>query len=248
MIATLIYALYWLAEGGIDRITQICNKPQNGFLLITNSWFVIAIAVFYLIFYFSFNWCKGNYHWGIRRTIIDVCLYIVFAYLIGLGGWWFYSSFAFIVGMIWKENETKINQIIKKHYLMFVSGWVCVLCLGQLIRMLNSKTIHSIILYDIAFLIASAAFVGIVFSFFKKITIKSKLWNFLGSISFEVYLLHELVYNVLRNETLGIYINYDFLYVALVIIITVCFACIFNIIVTKRIVKHVLMSNRNSSI
>ena len=183
IIATLIYASTGI-EGGFEKIIQICNNRENGFLLITNSWFVIAIAVFYLIFYLAFNWCNGNFRKGIIRSLIGVWLFIVLAYLVGLGGWWFYSSLAFVLGMIWKEYEKKINQIIERKWLLFILGWVGIFAFGYVIRLLNSKTVHSPVVYDIALLIASAAFAGMIY-LLKRISVNNNLWSLLGNISFE---------------------------------------------------------------
>mgnify|MGYP000942307745 CR=1 FL=1 len=236
----MIYALYWYAEGGFEKIIQICNNRENGFLLITNSWFVIAIAVFYLIFYLAFNWCNGNFRKGIIRSLIGVWLFIVLAYLVGLGGWWFYSSLAFVLGMIWKEYEKKINQIIERKWLLFILGWVGIFAFGYVIRLLNSKTVHSPVVYDIALLIASAAFAGMIFTLLKRISVNNNLWSFLGNISFEIYLVHELVYNILRNENLGIYVSNNLLYVTLVIFISIGCAYMFNTFITRRLVAKIL--------
>lgn len=240
MIATLIYALYWFAEGGYERIAQICNNRENGYLLITNSWFVITIAVFYLVFYLSFNWCRGNYRKGIKRTLIGIFIYIAVAYLIGLGGWWFYSSLAFVLGMIWKDRESEINNIAMKNWWLFLFSWGIIFAVGYAIRFLNSRTLNSPLVYDAALLIASTAFACLVFSILKKISVNNMLWNFLGGISFEIYLLHELVYNIFRNEKLGIYVRNDFLYVSLVILISVGTAFVYNSLITRRLIHKML--------
>lgn len=240
IIATLIYALYWFVEGGVNRIIQICSNHKNGYLLITNSWFVIAIVVFYLIFFLAFNKCKENFRLGIRKSFMGVLVYILLAYSIGLGGWWFYSSFAFILGMVWKEREKDINSFIERKWVMFLIGWLGLFVLGYAIRLVNSRAMHSPVVYDGALLIASAAFAGIIFAFLKKVTVNNCLWKFLGNISFEIYLLHELVYNILRNENLGIYISNDFLYVSLTILISIGCAYLFNSIITKRVISEIL--------
>lgn len=240
VIATLIYALYWYAEGGFGKIVQICNNRENGFLLITNSWFVIAIAVFYLIFYLAFSWCNGNFRGGIIRSLIGVCLFIVLAYLAGLGGWWFYSSLAFVLGMTWKEYEKSINQIVERKWFLFILGWGGIFAFGYAIRLLNSKTVHSPVVYDVALLIASAAFAGIIFTLLKRISVNNKLWNFLGNISFEIYLVHELIYNILRNGNRGIYVSNNLLYVTLVIFISIGCAYLFNAFITRRLVAKIL--------
>lgn len=236
----MVYGLYWFAEGGFDRIAQICNNHQNGYLLITNSWFVIAIAVFYLIFFLSFNWCRGDFRKGIRYTLIGICLYIGLAYLAGLGGWWFYSSLSFALGMIWKEHEARINQIAEKKRLLFLAGWGCLFVVGYAFRFINSRTIHSPVAYDIALLIASTAFTGLIFTLLKRITLENKLWLFLGNIAFEIYLIHELIYNVLRNKNLGIYVSDDLMYVGLVILISVDCAYLFNKLITKKLISKIL--------
>ncbi len=240
MIATVLYALYWFTAGGMKRIIQICNNRENGCLLITNSWFVIAIAIFYLIFYFSFINCKENYRLGIILSFIGISIYIVIAYALGLGGWWFYSSYSFILGIVWKENEIRINSIVERRYVICLLGWIGIFASGYALRLLNGKTLSSPAIYDIALLIASAAFAGIVFTLVKKISVNNQIWTFLGKISFEIYLLHELVYNFLRNEDNGLFIRSDVLYASMVVVLSVFCAYIFNIVVTKQIVTKVV--------
>lgn len=240
MIATLFYALYWFAEGGYEKIVQICNNRENGYLLITNSWFVIAIAVFYFVFYLAFNWYNGDFRKGIIRSLIGVCLFIVMAYMGGLGGWWVYSSLSFILGITWKEHEIRINHTIERKWLLFLFVWGCIFAVGYVIRFVNSNSAHSPVVYDIALLIASSAFVGMVFTVLKKASVNNRLWSFLGSISFEIYLLHELVYNILRNRNLGCYIGNDLLYVGSVILISTGCAYLFKAVITRRIVSTLL--------
>ncbi len=239
IIATMIYALFWFLEGGIERILEICNNHENGYLLITNSWFVVVIAIFYLIFYFAFRRCDGDFKRGIRGTMIGVSLFIVIAYMIGLGGWWYYSSFGFVLGIIWKENEVKINRIAEQKWFLFLAEWGCVFIIGYVIRFVNSRFIHSPVIHDASFLLASVAFAGAIFTLLKKIIVNSKIMNFLGKISFEIYLLHELIYNFLRNENLCIYIANDLLYVCLVVILSVGSAYVFNTFIVKRCLRKI---------
>lgn len=234
-IATLLYAMYWFFEGGAERVIQICNNRKNGYLLITNSWFVIEIAIFYMVFFLSFNWCVGDFRKGIIKSLVGVCLFMVLAYAVGLGGWWFYSSLTFVLGMVWKENETNINQFSEKKWFLFIARWGIIFAFGYAVRFLNSRTVHSPVIYDLALLISSFGFTGIVFSILKKISINSYLWDFIGRVSFELYLIHELIYNILRNEKLGLYVENDLLYVSLVVFLSVVCAYIFNKIITKKL-------------
>lgn len=236
VIASLIYAIYWASEGGVEKIIQICDNHKNGYLLITNSWYVIAISIFYIVFFFAFRYCKNNYKAGILFSFIGILTYIVIAYLIGLGGWWFYSSFAFIVGMLWCEKEVAINKIEGKNYVLFIFFWAVIFIIGYILRFFNSNELHSAIVYNIALLISSAGFVGFVFSILNRVSLNNQLWRFIGKISYEIYLLHELIYNILRNNKLGIYIQSDFLYVIYTLIISIIFAYIFNLLITKKIV------------
>ena len=95
-------------------------------------------------------------------------------------------------------------------------------------------------MYDVALLIAPAAFAGIIFTLLKRISVNNKLWNFLGNISFEIYLVHELIYNILRNGNRGIYVSNNLLYVTLVIFISIGCAYLFNAFITRRLVAKIL--------
>lgn len=233
LFATFIYFVYWLCEGGFSRIIQICDNSQNGYLLITNSWFVVTIIIFYFIFWVAFSVSKNNNRKGLAFASLGVTCYIVVAYLIGLGGWWFYSSFGFVLGMLWKANEGRIYSFIKNKFLLFWAIFLCGFFVGYCLRLINSKTIQSPMIYNIALLLASAAFTGMIFTVLKRIDISNRIWTFLGSISFEIYLIHELVYSILRSNSLGIYISNDLLYVTLVLVISVIAAFGFNLFIKK---------------
>lgn len=212
IIANVIYCIYYLSTISISGVIKVMNNHANGYLLITNSWFVIAISIFYIIFYFSFKNNTDNISRGFFLCTIGVLLYIFCAYAFGLGTWWYYSSFSFLLG-IYVRYKLDINlRNFCFSTILFFFAYV--------VRFLNSLMIGSVVIAVVCNLISSAAFPLMIIFLYSKIHFRNGIWIFLGNISFEMYLLHELVYKALRDKSTNLYITNDLLYVILTLGIT----------------------------
>lgn len=229
----------------MEKIFQICSSRENGYLLITNSWYVIAVAIFYFIFFLAFSWCGNDYRVCIKRIFLGIVLFVAVAFFMRLGGWWIYSSFSFIAGIVWKEKEESIKKFIndgKWGLLLFSNMGIFVFWFVA--RAFNSFTIQSEFIYILCVLMYSAAFACLVFVLLAKISIINRFWRFIGSISFEIYLLHELIYNLLRNKKLGFYVQSDLIYVLLVIAVSIGLAYVFKKSITENLSRLINRTNK----
>lgn len=71
----------------------------------------------------------------------------------------------------------------------------------------------------------------ILFRILKKVNLNDRLFNFLGNISFEIYLYHGIVMYLLRNQYC--YLKWDFIYAILVIELSIVLAKFMNIVNQK---------------
>ena len=60
IIVSCLYGAYYWIIGGKEQLLDVITRKQNGFLVIQNSWFIVAIAVFYCFFYVAFKFMKVN--------------------------------------------------------------------------------------------------------------------------------------------------------------------------------------------
>ncbi|MCI8483228.1 MAG: acyltransferase [Lachnospiraceae bacterium] len=228
LAASGLYALWYLITGGWQKLYETVHVRENGYLVITNSWFVLTLLLFCLIFFISFRKFCDQIGRGIFCCFCLVTLFIVLAYFAGLGAWWYYSSYAFLTGMLyqWSENCSlrKRSDKLFQRVVLILAATIFVLSYGA--RILNARYVGNAAISIAACLCASAVFPLMVFILQRKIMVVNRFWIFLGKISFEIYLLHELAYQMLRSSLL--YIKSDTVYVLMVIFITIITAIMFQ--------------------
>lgn len=154
------------------------------------KWYVIAIITFYIGFYFTFKYLKGN------KSIIGMFLVITWycyrCYTLGRGEWWYNSVYCFLIGILFGRYSETIIDFIKKRYLT-VS-----LILSVLFSIYHENVIFNggIVTTNLAaiFFVLLCVFVCMKFSIGNEITM------FLGSISYEIYLVHRIFLDVFLNR------------------------------------------------
>ena len=239
-MVSVFYLLFWIVLGGKELLLLRCNRPENAFLLIPQSWFVIVISVFYILFYLSFKIFKGrvigqqnDYAKSLNmagggKLLIFVLLWIAFARIIGLGAWWYYSVLCFPIGCFYCIEEQRISRKFS-WLLIVVFSLFFILC--YLLRQYNSNHFHVEWIWIMAHLGASASFVVVVMSLFKNVNIECNILSFWGSISYEIYLIHLVWIELLRSKY--IYIPSDFLYLVFIIACSVVSALAIHKITPK---------------
>lgn len=226
---------------------EIFNSFFDGEPVVRFSWYVQVILYFYILFYVAAKLFKNK----VKINVVifaGTIFYCLFAtkYL-SMGNWWVNSCFSFFAGIYWtsyKDKYSVINKNIKKVvcYLIIVS-FVSVIILG--VQFLTSGyTIHDFFQYNeladcvmkkpvsIVFMnILCVSLMIIMFCILRKVKLNDKVFNFLGKISFELYLYHGIIMYLLRNKYC--YLKYDFIYAVLVIGLSILLATLMNIIDQK---------------
>lgn len=152
-----------------------------------NTWFVFAIVLFYLFFFLAAKLTTEARHinlilWGFST------LYIIVLHQLGWGGWWYNSVFALNIGFTYACVEPQVKlRLVRRPWLLVASlaliGFVlyaalkvqaCVPDCPAVCRYLASCLVP-------LFVVLTVYCVGMV---------KSRVLDFLGSISYEIYLVH----------------------------------------------------------
>lgn len=243
-----------LTLGIISPLTVILSLI--GIMLVnSHAWYIVAITVFYLAFYFCFKKSKNDknalIHMGIFSVIyILVCIVLGHGFLWFQGEWWYNSSFLFFIGMLVAYNEEKITAYAKEKYKILLP----ISLIGTVITiLLDIFILHAVSYYSsivgcfvcLAFQLPSIIFfVMFVLLVSMKIKFNNPALDFLGKIALEVYLIHNLFLAGFRSNC--IFIENDILYLAAIYASTILAACILHVIDQKLIksIKHVPSANQ----
>ena len=236
-ICNILYLFVYYLTG--DRFgLKLSLEYVSGIQLINpQSWYIIVIALFYFVFFVTFR--------VIRDRIISFFLLGVFQIAFptycmvkgpGIywlqGEWWFNSSSLFFIGILIAQFEKPIMKYTRKWYypLLLVSAGAFLYFFPKSVQVLDR--IEPLLMKEhifakemlgnwICFIwqtLAVINFMIFVFLLTLKIRFTNRILIFLGSRSFELYLIHGLFLEVFRSDKF--YIQSDFLYTAAVLLLS----------------------------
>lgn len=226
--ATCMYSLLAFVGGTRYSLTDVLMAIVKGKPIVSNSWYIICIILFYLVFYALMHICKKNY----KAMVLGACCWcMVYTFLcmaLGYGQWWYNTCPIFVVGMFWATYESKILRIISKYY-WSIATCVC-LTLVALLFLFDKVVMFASFVGFSTFMrtITATVFVVAVLLFSAKFVIGNRVLSFLGKISLEIYLIHGLFLPTLRSGS--IYIENDLLW---------CISCLVGTIVTAYLANCV---------
>ena len=228
----IVTFLYWIMNfimGDIYTIKEIIiTAIIEGLPIDSNSWYIISIIAFYSVFWVLMLLFQKHYFLMILGACLWYILYVIYCLKMGYGEYWFNASHLLIVGMFWAIYEKKILDIIEGHYFFItVTIWLffCFLiCMSNKIFLLIPIkgigficTVLKAILFTVGVLLFSLKF-----------KVSNQILDFLGKISFEIYMLHGLFITILRSNI--IYIYNELLWCVLVLLCTIPFAFMMHIV------------------
>ncbi len=212
----------------------------TGFLLLnTQMWYIVEIAVLYTVFYICFRYLKKE------NVAVLVMGFFLAGFVIGSlmsghgnywfqGEWWYNATMIFFVGMLVSCYQKPIMQFLKKYYVIALSFAVVSFAL------LYKLTIYTLTHYgywtetsdnpmygdkfrslfvQIPFIMS---FLLLVLLIGMKVRCKNEVLDFLGKISLELYLIHNIF---LQNFT---FITGSGMYILVVFISSVVAATILH--------------------
>lgn len=233
----IINILYWVMQGFIGSyysLKDILIGIINGNPMVSFSWYIINILIYYIFYWILMMICKNHYN----IQIICGCIwYILYAYLclkMGYGNWWYDTSQLLIVGMIFSTYEEKIVNLFKRRFVI-IAPIVLLLFAGTFAGKMMFKKIDSDSMSLLFSVLSAIFFVLVVIIFSMKIQIGNKILEFLGEISLEIYLVQGLFISVLRNNI--VYVENELLWCIMVIIGTVFLSYVLHIL-SKFILKR----------
>jgi len=176
LIAALGYEIYQSMQEGHSTLASFAAIAHGGTVL-PDSWFVITIIVYYLFFYAVARMVRSEV--GIVAGLwLTSAIYIVLLYMLGWGGYWYNTVCVFNVGTTYALLENRIKDRIEVH--SAVLTWSTVV-IALLIIGCNLFSIMLPVCYLLPLLLVLAVYaMG---------TYKSRILVFLGTISYEIYIM-----------------------------------------------------------
>lgn len=205
IIMSLIYWLIYAFLGDVRSFDTIWhNFIVNGDPIVWFSWYVICILYFYIVFYFLIKIFRNNRTGTILGGIVFCILYIFICSRLGFGLWWYQTSFVFVIGVVFSSYEENILKFIKKYYpvtLLLSLTFFIVLAKHkwEIYWLTPSLKTEFLLVAVLSFL-----FILCFFALTLKLRVNNKILDFLGTISFEIYMVQGALMLILRNDRFGI--------------------------------------------
>ncbi len=194
-------------------------------LINTHMWYIVEIAILYLAFFIIYRLIKNR---TIATVVMSIFVLLMMAgslYLCHgedfscsywfMGEWWFNSTFLFIIGIIVSKHSELLTKIARKAYIVLVPvfGVLTVLFYKQTIYALHTYSYWSEIpgvdpaykdklrclVFQLPFIICFVTFVILIML---KVRFGNPVLKFLGAISLELYLIHNLFLTGLKDGTI----------------------------------------------
>ncbi len=146
-------------------------------LIDSTLWFIVTILIFYFFFYVSF---KKNYNLKSLFMVTTLTLiYILVCRFFDMGNWTYISSLCFPVGIYYAFFEGKIKSIIYNKFILILTLFLLLFLVTFILPGTNINLFMSSVFFTI-----------FIFILFLKINPNSFIYNLIGQISLEIYLLH----------------------------------------------------------
>ena len=226
----LIYRMAYLKE--IINLNFFYNLFLKNTTIIYNGWFVNIIILTYIFFYISFKFIK-NATVAITVNFIFIALYIVVAIKLNYGFWWYNSILTFIIGLVWAKKKKVIDYIFEKYYFLSLILFTILIFISHKYSIVLSK----VGLVDTYSYAIAANIDNIIFTIYFMLIIKNIDFNNnyllkLGSISFELYMIHGLAIAFFSKYFTSSTLN-DILFTTTVFLASIISAKAIHLIITN---------------
>lgn len=176
LIAAIGYEIYQSFQAGHSTLDSLTAIAHGGTVL-PDSWFVITIMIYYLLFYLCARLFRKP-----MAVVLALWLasagYIAMCYGLGWGNYWYKTACAINVGFTYALLEGEIKRCITAHRSVLV--WAsCAIVLA--IMGLWAAHVQLPVLYLLPLLVVAAVYAMGMW--------QNRELDFLGTISYEIYLM-----------------------------------------------------------
>ena len=159
------------------------------------------------------------------------------------GDWEYVSIMAFLLGVFWMKNRVSIDKFIEKKYFIFLVTFSILMYVFHHYEdiMKSIGITNKYVYYGIVGNLCTVVFVVYFLLLTNKLNFSNKYLDFLGDISFEIYMIHGLVMHYLGKFFISSDVN-DVLYTIVVLFVSIVSAYYIKkliIIIEKNIMKAI---------
>ena len=189
---------------------------------IKNITFIGELILFYILFYLVYKNIKNYKKADIIMITLTIAISIV-TYIFRLG--WYVECLGFAFGIIIFNCISQINKLCEKNYFINIIIFFITSCIFGILY-ISMKNVQ-VISYFLR-IILGISIISLLIVLLKRIKIYNRILDFLGRISYEVYLLHPIIIELLNNLNVK-----SGTYILIVIGITVICSYLLNLVDSK---------------
>ena len=237
----VIYVIYRATLGEVINVNFFLSFWKDHSNIIYNGWFINSIIVLYVIFYVSFVGKDSKV--AEYKLVFLTLVYIFWKAYQDHGDWEYVSIMAFLLGVFWMKNRISIDKFIEKNYFIFLVSFSILMYVFRHYEVImeNIGITNKYVYYGIVGNLCTMIFVVYFLLLTNKLNFSNKYLDFIGDISFEIYMIHGLVMHYLGKFFVSSGVN-DVLYTIVVLFISIVFAYYIKkliIIIEKNIMKAI---------
>ena len=223
-VVNLVFVLSSLLNGNKMSLTEFFAALSGWILTNSHMWYIVEIVILYIVFYLVYRFIKN------RNTATVVMSVFVIAMIIGSlllghgadmscrfwfqGEWWYNASLLFIVGILAAKHRTRILEVVRKLYrvLLPISAGLAVFFYIFTEKALREwsywneypghpgyKEKFLTLAFQLPFILFAVITVILIML---KVKFGNRVLKFLGTVSLELYLIHNLFLNGLLDGTI----------------------------------------------
>ena len=209
-----LYIVFHLLNGKACTVRTTYSWLMTGHVPALSAWYLVAQVVFYVFFWLAFSRIPVQ-RWAVTGLFVLVLGISGVWLLLGYPQYWSYSNLAFCTGVLWALKRDAIETFCKQHY------WIALLCATGLFVLFSGipLAVKGRQVYVACRMVSSTLFAVWIIVLLQKITFVGMLWQKVSIFSLEIFLLHGLVYRLLRSNMIRI--DNETLWVVMTVVISV---------------------------
>ena len=216
----VIYVIYRATLGEVVNVDFFLSFWEDHSNIIYNGWFINSIIVLYVIFYISFK--SKDTKIAVFKLVFLTLVYIFWKAYQDHGDWEYVSIMAFLLGIFWMKYRVSIDKFIEKKYFIFLISFSILMYVFRHYEdiMKDIGITNRYVYYGIVGNLCTMVFVVYFLLLTNKLNFSNKYLDFLGDISFEIYMIHGLVMHYLGKFFVSSGVN-DILYTIVVLFVSI---------------------------
>lgn len=219
IVIIILYFSLYLKEMSILNYLKLIFLGK----IIGPFWYMSLLIILYILFFIIYQ--KGITNKRNTFFTIITIIYVVIACIFNITSHWFVSVLCFPLGLLYSTNEKKTNINIFRYKLIIILLFIITFGLKNIFAYLS--IFNFAILDNILQIINCLTVCFCVIIFLSKVSLKCKIMEYIGSISYYIYLLHPVIMEYIIKEN----ISYNNWRIFIVLALTIVFSQLFHFIV-----------------